>query len=158
MRTNLYLRLALATVLAAAVLFIIHVYYGHGWAQNYVDRAYKARPWTIFREPYPTAYFLTAAATEVFPVLGFVLLYLITQDRLPGRSIVAKGFYFGMLLMFCTDHLIRLPLLSAIGGNPLDVVFVQGLEGWAIYPLVGITIAVVLGQTGVWRYLNPHAA
>ena len=150
MRGSLHLRLAIATLLAAAVLFTIHVYYGHGWAQDYVDRAYKARPWIIFREPYPTPFFLMAAATEILPVFGFVLLYLMLQDRLPGRSRIAKGFYYGLLVMLCTDHLIRLPLLSAVSGNPLDVVLVQGLEGWAIYPLIGVTIAVVVGPASNW--------
>jgi hypothetical protein len=143
-RTN-YLKIALATVLAAAVLFVIHVYYGQGWAARYVGAAYKARPWSIAHEPYPTPVFVSALATEVFPLLGMVILYLMVQDRLPGRSRIAKGFCFGLLFMFCTDYFVRLPFMNVLVGNPLDVAFIQAAEGWAIYPLVGVVIASVVG-------------
>lgn len=153
-----YLRIALATALAAIILFVIHVYYGHGLAQAYVDAAYKGRPSVVSREPYPPLVFWTAFATEVIPLFGIAVMYLLVQDRLPGRSLIAKGFYFGLVFMFCTDHFVRLPLMNWMVGNRLDVVLVQGLEGWATYPLVGITIAVVIGQTGKWPSLNPRVA
>ena len=48
-----WLHVLLAAFFGAVVLFVIHVYYGRGWAIDYVDRAFNTRPWIIFREPYP---------------------------------------------------------------------------------------------------------
>lgn len=142
------LRATLATFFGAAVLFVIHVYYGRGIAANYVDHAFKTRPWKIFHEPYPTYVFWTALFTEMLPVLGMVIVYLMLRDRLPGRSTITKGLWYGALLMFCTDSFVRLPLMNALVGNPLDVVLVQALQDWMIYPLVGLTIALLTQSVG----------
>jgi len=147
-----HLRVILATFAGAAILFAIHVYYGRGWAIDYVNHAFNARHWTIFREPYPPHIFWTAFITEMLPMLGKVAVYLLLQDRLPGRSAVAKGLWYGLLMLFWTDGSFRGPIMSAVVGNPPDVVFVQSLEAWLIFPLVGVAIAVLVQPVEQFRW------
>ena len=146
MTNSLLVRLALATLIATSVGFAIHVYYGHGWAQAYVDHAFATKPWKILHEPYPAWFFWISFVTKLLPLAGMSLIYLMLRDRLPGGSAVTKGLCFGLLFLFCTDDFIRLPFLDALGGNPMDVVIVQGAEHWLIYPLMGIAIAVIVGD------------
>jgi hypothetical protein len=55
-----------------------------------------------------------------------------------------KGLWYGVLLTGMTDALIRVPLMSVVIGNPVDVMLVQSLEGWLIGPATGIAIAMLV--------------
>jgi len=139
-----YLRIATSAVLAAIIAFSIHVFYGQNLAAKFVSTAFKARHWITAHQPYPPFIFYSAFATAIVRMLGFGVIYSLIQDRLPGRSRAVKGLVYGLLIMFCTDDFLRLPAMNLLVGNPIDVVLVQSAEGWAIYPLIGLTIALVV--------------
>ncbi len=138
-------RIAGAVVVAAAIGFSIHVLYGQGWAEAYVQRAADmGRLNGALHQPYPTTIVVIAALTALVPTAGKVLAYILLKERLPGRSRIVKGLAFGLLVLLMGDALIRLPLMNAVIGNPFDVVLVQSLEGWLIAPLMGIAIALLV--------------
>ena len=140
-----WLRIAAAILGAAGVGFAIHVLYGRGWANDYVQHAADTgRLAGALREPYPQYVVVTAFVLALLPTAGKVVAYMLLRGSLPGKTRLTKGLWFGLLVMFMGDTLIRLPLMNAIIGNPLDVVFVQGLEGWLIGPLVGVVIALLV--------------
>lgn len=138
-------RFALATIVAGSAGFAIHVLYGRGWAQNYVDIAAAAgRLRHVYVEPYPAYVVVIAYLTWLLVLAVKIVLFLLLRDRLPGRSRLAKGFWFALLLMAMSDALIRFPIMNIVIGNPIDVVFVQGLEGWAIDLATGLAIALMV--------------
>jgi|GEM_PF-2599257 len=138
-------RFALALTAAAAIGFAIHVLYGRGWAQAYVDAAAAAgRLNGTVHEPYPHYVVIIAFASELLVVAGKIVAYVLLRDRLPGQSRQTKGVWFGVLLMAMSDALIRSPFMNYVVGNPIDVVLVQGLEGWLIDLTTGIAIAVLV--------------
>jgi hypothetical protein len=138
------LRLSAAVVLSTAVGFFLHVYYGRGWANAYVQtQAALGRLNDIAREPYPTEIFLAALATALIPTAFQVLLFVLIRDRLPGRSGAVKGLWFGILMLAIGDNLIRMPLMSLIGGNPIDVMLVQTAEAWIIALAKGVLIGAL---------------
>lgn len=137
-------RLSLAAVAAAILGFAVHVLYGQGWAKGYVDGAAAAgRLDGILQQPYPPAVIVVAAATAVLPALGKVLVFLLTQKHLPGRSGWQKGLSFGALLLLAGDGLLRTPVMNLIVGNPVDVVLVQVAEPWAMSFVTGIAIGTI---------------
>jgi hypothetical protein len=138
-------RLAAAIVVAAALAFSIHVFYGQGWAACYVDHAFESgRLRGVLHQPYPAWLVTGAFLMELLPIAGKVVLYSMLRDLLPGRSRLAKGTAYGVLLMAIGDTLIRQPLMDALIGNPLDVVLIQNAAGWAVNLCVGITIALLV--------------
>jgi hypothetical protein len=144
-RPSYWTRLALATLGAAAIGFAIHVLYGRGWAEAYVQTAARAgRLSKIIREPYPASVVIVASITALLPTAGKVIAFLWLRDNLPGRSRLVKGLWYGVLLTAMTDALIRVPLMSIVIGNPVDVMLVQSLEGWMIGPAMGIAIAILV--------------
>ena len=137
-------RLSFAAAVAATVGFSIHVLYGQGWAEQYVQTAARAgRLDHIVREP---TRIVTAIALGMafLPAAGKVIAYLLLRDNLPGRSRWVKGLIYGVLLTAMTDALIRVPVMSLVVGNPPDVMLIQSLEGWMIGPATGIAIAVLV--------------
>jgi hypothetical protein len=82
--------------------------------------------------------------TALLPACGKVVAYLLIRDNLPGRSRIIKGIWFGALLTAMTDALIRVPIMSVVVGNPVDVMLIQSFEGWLIGPATGIAIAVLV--------------
>lgn len=135
------LRVALAVIVATASGFFIHVYYGRGLANAYVQaQAAAGRLSEIVREPYPMPIFLTALATALVPMAFKVGLFVLVRERLPGRSGAAKGLWYGLLLLAIGDNFIRIPIMSVVVGNPADVMLVQSAEAWAISLVTGLLI------------------
>lgn len=138
-------RLILATVLAAAAGFSVHVLYGRGWAEMYTQvAAQSGRMSHLLTEPYPRWIVAVAFTTGLVPTFGKVLMYLLIRDRLPGRDAWQKGLLFGALLLLIHNDTLRQPLMDLLVGVPGDVVAVQTLEPWVIQPLMGLLIAVIL--------------
>ncbi len=138
-------RLVLATALAAAAGFSIHVLYGRGWAENYAQiAAQSGRMSHVLTEPYPGWVVAVAAATALIPTFGKVLVYLLVRDRLPGRTAWQKGLLFGGVLLLMSDGALRQPLMDVLVGVPGDVALAQALEPWLIQPLMGLFIALVV--------------
>jgi hypothetical protein len=138
-------RIAAATILADAIGFLIHVFYGQGVAIEYVQKAAEdGRLNDVIKQPYPNWIVAVASLTTLIPAFGKVFAYILVQDKLPGRNKAIKGFIFGVLLLFVGDNLLRMPIMGIVIGNPFDVVFVQSLEKWIIYPAMGIFIALLV--------------
>lgn len=141
----MWVRLTLATVLATAAGFYFHVYYGRGLANDYVQaQAAAGRLNDIARAPHPMPIFLTALATALLPVLFKVALFVLVREQLPGRSGVAKGLWYGLLLLVISDDFVRGPIMSMVVGNPVDVVLVQSAEWWLIPLMMGLIIGVLV--------------
>jgi hypothetical protein len=141
---ELWARIVCATFLATAITFTIHVLYGRGLAENYVQYAAQLGRIKIISEPYPFFVVAIASITALIPTSGKVALYFLVRHILPGRSRIVKGLWFGILLLAIGDGLIRNPIMSFVVGNPVDVVFVQSLEACLLPPLTGIVIATCL--------------
>jgi len=138
-------RLLIATIIAAAVGFAIHVLYGQGLAMDYVQSAaQEGRLNDILRQPYPFWLVTLAAITALIPTLGKAILYLMIQDKLPASSNTGRGLLFGLILLAIDDALLRTPIMSAAVGNPLDIMLVQSLEGWAIPFVTALVFAYIL--------------
>ncbi|WP_028582132.1 hypothetical protein [Desulfogranum japonicum] len=139
-----WVRIAAATTLAAAIGFLIHVLYGQGIAIEYVQNAAEGgRLNDVIMQPYPNWVVAIASLTALIPAFGKVLVYMLIQDKLPSRNTIFKGAIFGVLLLFVGDNLLRMPIMGIVTGNPFDVVLVQSLEKWIIYPAMGIFIALL---------------
>ena len=139
-----WVRIAAATTLAAAIGFLIHVLYGQGIAIEYVQNAAEGgRLNNVIIQPYPSWVVAVASFTALIPAFGKVFVYILIQDKLPCRNKIFKGAIFGMLLLFVGDNLLRMPIMGIVTGNPFDVVLVQSLEKWIIYPVIGIFIALL---------------
>ena len=133
-----------ATVIAAAIGFFIHVLYGQGIAIEYVQKvAEEGRLDDVIKQPYPNWLVAIASLTALIPAFGKVFVYILIQDKLPSRHKIFKGAIFGVLLLFLGDNLLRMPIMGIVTGNPFDVVLVQSLEKWMIYPAMGIFIALL---------------
>jgi hypothetical protein len=140
-----WVRLALAAVMATAGGFFFHVYYGRGLANDYVQaQAAAGRLNDIVHAPYSTPVFLTALATALLPVVFKVALFVLIRDHLPGRSGVAKGLWYGLLLLAISDDFIRMPIMSVVVGNPVDVMLVQSAEVWVISFMTGLIIGILV--------------
>ena len=138
-------RILLATILAAAAGFAIHVLYGQGLAMEYVQSAAReGRLDEIIQSPYPAWLVIVAAITALIPAFGKVLLYVFIQDKLPASSNTGRGLLFGLILLAMNDALLRAPIMSVVVGNPFDVMLVQSLEGWVISLSMGLLIAHLL--------------
>lgn len=141
-------RILLATIIAAAIGFTIHVLYGQGLALEYVQTAaQEGRLNEIIRQPYPAWLVTVAAITALIPTLGKVLLYVLVQDKLPASSNSGRGLLFGLVLLVIDDSLLRTPIMNVVVGNPFDVMLVQSLENWAIPLLMGLVIAHIVPST-----------
>lgn len=139
-----WMRIVAATALAAAIGFLIHVLYGQGIAIEYVQKVAEAgRLNDVITPPYPRWVIIIASFTALIPALGKVLVYILIQDKIPSQNIILKGALFGLLLLFVSDDMLRMPIMSIVTGNPFDVMLVQSLEKWIIYPAMGIVIAVL---------------
>jgi hypothetical protein len=138
--------MASATILAAAIGFLIHVLYGQGIAIEYVQKAAEnGRLDGVIKQPYPNWVVAIASLTALIPAFGKVFLYILIQDKLPGKKVI-KGVVYGLFLLFVGDNLLRMPIMGVVIGNPFDVVFVQSLEKWIIYPAMGICIALLVPE------------
>ena len=138
-------RILLATIVAAAAGFAIHVLYGQGLAMEYVQSAaQEGRLNEIIRQPYPAWLVTVAAITALIPTFGKVLLYVLIQDKLPASSNIGRGLLFGLVLLVIDDALLRTSIMSMVVGNPIDVMLVQSLEGWVIPLIMGLVIAHIL--------------
>jgi hypothetical protein len=138
-------RILLATLVATIIGFTIHVLYGQGLAMEYVQTAaQEGRLNEIIRQPYPTWLITIAAITALIPTFGKVLLYVLIQDRLPATGKTARGLLFGLVLLAIDDALLRIPIMSVVVGNPVDVMLVQSLESWIIPLIMGLVIALIL--------------
>jgi hypothetical protein len=100
----------------------------------------------IVQEPYPPDVYAVAAATTLIPTAFQVFLYFLIRERLPGRSDVIKGAWFGLLLLAIGDNLIRSPVMNLIIGNPIDVMLVQSAEAWTIAIIKGMLIGILSPQ------------
>ncbi len=138
-------RIVSATILTAAIGFLIHVLYGQGVAIEYVQKAAEdGRLNDVITQPYPNWVVVIASLTALIPAFGKVFVYILIQDKLPSQNKIIKGIIFGVVLLFMGDDLLRMPIMSIVIGNPFDVVFVQSLEKWVIYPAMGIFIALLV--------------
>ncbi len=138
-------RIMIATIVAAAMGFMIHVLYGQGLAMEYVQSvAQEGRLNAIIRQPYPAWLVAIAATTALLPALGKVLLYVLIKEKLPASSNTCRGLLFGLLLLAIDDAFLRTPIMSVIVGNPFDVMLVQGVESWAISFIMGLVIAYIV--------------
>lgn len=138
-------RILLATIVAASIGFAIHVLYGQGLAIEYVQSAaQEGRLNEIIQQPYPACLVAVAAITALIPTFGKVLLYVLIQDKLPASNNIGRGLLFGLVLLVIDDALLRKPIMSVVVGNPLDVMLVQSVEGWAIPLIMGLVVAHIL--------------
>ena len=138
-------RLLIATIIAAAIGFAIHVLYGQGLAMDYVQNAaQEGRLNGILRQPYPFWLVTLAAITALIPTLGKAILYLMIQDKLPASSNTGRGLLFGLILLAIDEALLRTPMMSVAVGNPLDIMLVQSIEGWVIPFVTGLVFAHTL--------------
>ena len=134
-----------ATIIAATIGFLIHVVYGQGIAIEYVQKAAESgRLGGVIKQPYPNWVVAIASLTALIPSFGKVFVYILIQDKLPSENKIIKGVIFGILLLFVGDNLLRTPIMGVVIGNPFDVVFIQSLEKWIIYPVTGIFIALLV--------------
>jgi len=138
-------RLFLATTVAAAAGFSIHVLYGRGWADMYAQAASQAgRMSHVLTEPYPGWIVAVAFATGLLPTFGKALLYLLVRDRLPAGTAWQKGLIFSGLLLLMNSDAVRQPIMDVLVGVPGDVALAQALEPWLIQPSMGLLIALVV--------------
>ena len=138
-------RLLIATIIAAAIGFAIHVLYGQGLAMDYVQNAaQEGRLNGILRQPYPFWLVTLAAIIALIPTLGKAILYLVIQDKLPASSNTGRGLLFGLILLAIDEALLRTPMMSVAVGNPLDIMLVQSIEGWVIPFVTGLVFAHTL--------------
>jgi len=138
-------RILIATIVAAAIGFAIHVLYGQGLVIEYVQSAaQEGRLNGIIRQPYPASLITVAAVTALIPTFGKVMLYVLIQDKLPASNNTSRGLLFGLVLLVIDDALLRVPIMSVVVGNPFDVMLVQSLEGWVIPLIMGLVIAHIL--------------
>lgn len=144
MNVRYWLRFALASITAAGAGFAIHVLYGRGPANDYVQEAAKAgRLSGMLQEPLPDWAVAVAATTAILPTIAVVVIYVLLQDRLPGKSRVVKGAWFALLLLATRDAFLRLPIMQTVIGMPLDVTLVQTSEGWLVFPVMGFLVALL---------------
>ncbi|WP_324172035.1 hypothetical protein [Sulfurimonas sp.] len=140
-----WVRIISATIIAATIGFLIHLLYGQGIAIEYVQKAAENGLLNdVIKQPYPNWIIITASLTALIPAFGKVFVYILIQDKLPSKNKIIKGMIFGVLLLFVGDDLLRMPIMGIVTGNPFDVVFVQSLEKWIIYPIMGIVIAILV--------------
>lgn len=138
-------RIALATLVAAAIGFSIHVYYGQGLAMGYVQAAAAdGRLGPITQPAWPDWRSLLAVLTALLPTLGKVLLFLIVREALPALGKVALGLSFGFILLMVDSNFLSQPVMKLAVGNPADVVLVQSVEGWVVPLLMGLAMAFFL--------------
>lgn len=139
------MRLALATVLAAAVGFSFHVYYGEGLLQHYIQRAAQAgRLDTVISDPFPTWVVVLAFLTALLPYAVKVLVFHCAAHLLPARTALGRGLLYGLILLGLTDALARMPIMNFVTGNPLDVVILMSAEAWFIQIVSALVIAYVV--------------
>lgn len=138
------LRIFLATTISGSFGFIFHVLYGRGWAVEYMDDAMKSGKMDgILQEPYPSYIVVTAALTALIPTIGKVFIWLFVRERLPGRSLLTKGFFFTMLMIISDGGLLRQDIMNLLIGMPIDVWLVYGAEQWVIVPIMCILIVTL---------------
>jgi hypothetical protein len=153
------IRVAAAVAIATAVGFSIHVLYGRGWANDYLQQAaHEERFDHILREPYPAWLVVIAALTAMITMAAKVLVFVLIRDRLPGTSGLVKGLWYGVILLAFNEWLIRMPIMAMMVGNDLDLMVVQGLEHWAIALLVGPIIGVLTPPYDVSFKRSPQSA
>ena len=145
-------RLFLAVVVSASVGFGIHVLYGEGWLNEYIQSAAQAGKLSnILQPPYPTPIVAAAYLTALVPYMAKVGVYHFAGHLLPARSALVKGLLFGVVLLAIGDELVRLPIMNYLVGNPLDVTMLMSLEGWSIEISSGIIIALLTPLRGPAR-------
>ncbi len=136
-----WIRIALATFVAAGFAFVFHVLYGRGWALDYQKIASEAgRLDAIMQEPYPAYIVVIAALTSLLPMSGKVILWLFMRPVLPGKTILTKGLAFTALIMFANAALLRQSIMDLLVGVPVDVWLVSSAEQWIIAPATCLLI------------------
>ncbi len=142
---SLGVRLVIATLVATAVGFSIHVLYGEGVLQDYIQRAAQAgRLDAVVAEPLPSSIVAIAFVTALVPYAFKVLIYYWAGHLLPGRNTLFKGLSYGVLLLGLDHSLVRMPVMNLVVGNPADVVLLMSAEAWSIALLCGLLIAFIV--------------
>jgi len=138
-------RLAVATAIAAAIGFSIHVYYGEGILDDYVQSAAQAgRLDSVISEPYPTYIVALAFLTALVPYIFKVLVFYVAGHLLPARTAFGRGLLYGLVLLGLSHALVRMPVMNFAVGNPVDVTMLMSMEAWSIEILGGIVIAFIV--------------
>ncbi|MEM7706162.1 MAG: hypothetical protein AAF358_11445 [Pseudomonadota bacterium] len=144
-RRSFLIRASLATLVATAVGFSIHVIYGEGVLQDYIQRAAQAgRLDSLVSEPLPLPIVAIAFVTALIPYAFKVLIYYWAGHLLPGRNPFLKGLSYGILLLGLDHSLIRMPVMNFVVGNPADVVLLMSAEAWSIALISGLIIAFIV--------------
>lgn len=139
-----WLRIFLTTLFSASFGFAFHVLYGRGWASEYMDNAIKSgRMDGVLQEPYPFYIVAIAALTALIPTAGKVIIWLFIRDKIPGKRLWIKAFFFTGILIIADGGLLRQDIMNYLVGMPLDVWFVYGMEQWVIVPVMCILIVVL---------------
>ncbi|MEM9532723.1 MAG: hypothetical protein AAGA23_17525 [Pseudomonadota bacterium] len=135
------IRLALATVIAAAVGFAIHVIYGEGILQTYIQQAADAGRLDSVDSGVPPHIAAIAFITVLIPYSAKTAIYYWAGHLIPGQAPLVKGIIYGLVLL-CLDHqLLRMPIMNTVVGNPIDIALLMSAESWAIELLSGVIIA-----------------
>jgi hypothetical protein len=139
----MFIRMLVAVVASASAGFCIHVFYGEGWLNTYVQSAAEAgRLSNILQPPYPAAIMMAAYLTALVPYAVKVGIYRFAGHLLPARSAFARGLLYGLLLLALGDEFVRMPLMNGLVGNPVDVTVLMSLQPWAIALSSGVLIAL----------------
>jgi hypothetical protein len=117
---------AVAVLVAALSGFVLHVLYGRGCAETYVQTAAKeGRLKNVLHEPYPIVVVVLPFVLAAVPAFRKVIASYLCKERLPGQTRLIRGVWFALLMMGMTYTLIRLPLINLVIGNTLGVSLVQ---------------------------------
>ena len=139
----MFIRMLIAVVMSASAGFCIHVFYGEGWLDTYVQSAAgTGRLSHILQPPYPAAIMACAYVTALIPYAVKVGIYRFAGHLLPAHSAFARGLLYGLLLLATGDEFVRMPLMNFLVGNPADVTVLMALQPWAIALSSGVLIAL----------------
>lgn len=138
------IRLALATVIAAAVGFAIHVIYGEGVLQTYIQQAAASGRLDSVNSGVPPHIAAIAFITVLIPYSAKTVVYYWAGHLIPSQAPPVKGIIYGLILL-CLDHqLVRMPIMNVVVGNPVDVALLMSAESWSIELLSGVIIAYLV--------------
>lgn len=136
--------LALGIIGATVVAFVIHVKYGnfvYGVVAKSMEGVEMAQP------PYGPMVTAIAGITSVLPILGLFLIFSMLYDKVPCKSPLGKGVFFGLLYLLSEGELIRMPLMNALIGNPFGVVLLQASAAIAPRLIVAIILSFVVSYS-----------
>lgn len=131
----------LATVIAGALGFILHVSLFNR-LQPIIEASVKTAH--IAQPPYSPMINFFAAATMLLPVAVSVVIYYWLGHYVPGKSRIIKGLWFGIIIAFMKGGVIRQPIMDSLVGNPLIVVILQNGQILLENLTVGLVIALIM--------------